>query len=65
MNTPRRATSLVEMQDCLSHFRSPQSMQRGQAFRPRPTDVVISPFAKCGYSWVQQIVLGLRSLCFI
>ena len=61
MRSARRATSLVEMQDCLSHFRSPQSMQRGQAFRLRPTDVVISPFAKCGTTWVQQIVHGLRT----
>jgi hypothetical protein len=36
-------------------------MQRGLAFRPRPSDVVISPYAKCGTTWVQQIVHGLRT----
>ena len=32
-----------------------------QTFRPRPTDVIISPFAKCGTTWLQQIVHGLRT----
>ena len=61
MKAPRRATSLEEMQECLSQFRSPEGMQRARGFRPRPTDVVISPFAKCGTTWVQQIVHGLRT----
>ena len=61
MNAPRRATTLVEMQDCLNRLMSAQGIQRAQAFRPRSTDVVISPFAKCGTTWVQQIVHGLRT----
>jgi hypothetical protein len=61
MKAPRRATSLEEMQECLSHFRSPEGLQRAQGFRPRPTDVVIAPFSKCGTTWVQQIVHGLRT----
>ena len=61
MKTPRRPTSLTEMQECMSHLRSAQSLQRAQAFRLLPTDVVISPFAKCGTTWVQQIVHGLRT----
>lgn len=32
-----------------------------QRFRPRPSDVIISPFAKCGTTWLQQIVHSLRS----
>ncbi len=32
-----------------------------QTFRPRPTDVIISPFAKCGTTWLQQIVHGIRT----
>lgn len=31
------------------------------SFRPRPTDVIISPFAKCGTTWLQQILHGLRT----
>lgn len=30
-------------------------------FRPRATDVIISPFAKCGTTWLQQIVHSLRT----
>ena len=61
MKTLRRATTLEEMQDCLGHFRTAGSMQRGLDFQLRPTDVVISPYAKCGTTWVQQIVHGLRT----
>src|SRR5262245_35199260 len=31
------------------------------AFEPRPSDVVIAPFAKCGTTWLQQVVHGLRT----
>jgi hypothetical protein len=30
-------------------------------FRPRPTDVIISPYAKCGTTWLQQIFHTLRT----
>lgn len=30
-------------------------------YRPRPTDIVISPFAKCGTTWLQQIFHCLRT----
>ena len=31
------------------------------AFRPRATDVLIATFPKCGTTWLQQIVHGLRT----
>ncbi|MDX1748640.1 MAG: sulfotransferase domain-containing protein, partial [Halobacteriales archaeon] len=31
------------------------------SFRPRPTDVIISPFAKCGTTWLQQMVHSIRT----
>jgi hypothetical protein len=31
------------------------------SWRPRPTDVVIAPFAKCGTTWLQQIFHTLRT----
>jgi len=30
-------------------------------YRPRPTDVVITPYAKCGTTWLQQIFHTLRT----
>jgi len=36
-------------------------VQQGLAFRPRPSDVVITPFGKCGTTWLQQIFHGLRT----
>jgi len=38
-----------------------ESFQRGLTFRPRPDDVIIAPFGKCGTTWLQQIVHSLRS----
>ena len=40
---------------------TPQGFERGLAFEPRPTDVLISPYAKSGTTWLQQIVHGLRT----
>jgi hypothetical protein len=37
------------------------SVERGLAFTPRPTDLIITPYAKCGTTWLQQIVHGLRT----
>jgi hypothetical protein len=31
------------------------------AYRPRPTDIVISPFGKCGTTWLQQTFHCLRT----
>lgn len=38
-----------------------ESLERGLAYQPQPSDVFISPYAKCGTTWVQQIVHGLRT----
>ncbi len=32
-----------------------------KAYRPRPTDIVISPFGKCGTTWLQQTFHTLRT----
>ena len=39
----------------------PSTFERGKAFRPRPDDVIISPWSKSGTTWLQQIVHSLRS----
>lgn len=33
----------------------------GLQFKPQPTDVIIAPFAKCGTTWLQQMVHSLRT----
>lgn len=42
-------------------FCSPEGFAKGLAYRPDPSDIFISPYAKCGTTWMQQIVHGLRS----
>jgi hypothetical protein len=50
-----------EFSAALGRVVTPEGVARGLAFRPRPTDIVISPYAKCGTTWLQQIVHGLRT----
>ncbi len=38
-----------------------ESTQHGVSYQAQPTDLFISPFAKCGTTWLQQIVHGLRT----
>lgn len=56
-----RPTNLEEMNAALQGFRSDESLAKALAFAPRPTDVFISPYAKCGTTWMQQIVHTLRT----
>ena len=58
---PRRARDLDELGAKLMRLVSHESVAAGRAFRPRATDVIISPFAKCGTTWLQQIVHSLRT----
>ena len=56
-----RPTTIQELQTCQKRFVTSESVKRGMAFQPRPTDVIISPYSKCGTTWTQQIVHGLRT----
>lgn len=59
---PRRARSIAEFNDIAGRFFVPAEIGASIAsWRPRPTDVVISPFAKCGTTWLQQIFHTLRT----
>ncbi len=40
----------------------PSTFEKGKSFRPRPTDVIITPWSKSGTTWLQHIFHGLRSL---
>lgn len=56
-----RPTDIDGMKAVLDLFVTVEGWERGLAFSPRATDVIITPFAKCGTTWMQQIVHGLRS----
>lgn len=57
----KRPTSVAEMRASSKGFATDDGIARGLAFRPEPSDVFITPFPKCGTTWVQQIVQGLRT----
>jgi hypothetical protein len=58
----RRATSLKEMGQMQSLAFSGEEIGAAIAsYRPRPTDVVIAPFGKCGTTWLQQTFHTLRT----
>ena len=56
-----RPTTLAELRACQKNFVTKESIERGLAFQPRPTDVIVTPYSKSGTTWVQQIVHGLRT----
>ena len=59
---PRRAHSIAEFNETAGRFFVPAEIGASIAsWRPRPTDVVISPFGKCGTTWLQQIFQTLRT----
>ena len=59
---PHRARSLEEFGRIASRLSSPEELAAGiAAYRPRATDVVITPYGKCGTTWTQQIFHTLRT----
>ena len=56
-----RPTSLEEMRERQAKMFTKEEFAAGMALKLRPTDVVITPFAKCGTTWMQQIVHTLRT----
>jgi hypothetical protein len=49
------------MLERMQNFSSPEGWQRGLDYKPDPTDVFIVTPPKCGTTWMQQIVHGLRT----
>ena len=43
------------------NFTSQESVKKLMSFQPRPGDMLLTTGIKCGTSWIQQIVHGLRS----
>jgi len=58
--TGRRPRTVEELR-ALSGFSTEEGWAKGLAFKPDRTDIFISPYAKCGTTWMQQIVHGLRT----
>jgi hypothetical protein len=59
---PRRARSLAEFGAMAGKLFGPDDMAAGlAAYRPRPSDVIITPYGKCGTTWLQQIFHTLRT----
>lgn len=56
-----RATNIDELSVIMSKLFTKESRHRGIAFQPHPSDIIISPYAKCGTTWLQQIAHGLRT----
>jgi len=56
-----RATNIEELENILGKFWDDDAYDRGLAFKPHPSDIIISPYTKCGTTWLQQIVHGLRT----
>lgn len=56
-----RPTTIDEMRRRLQGFATDDGVRRGLDYKPNATDILISPYAKCGTTWMQQIVHGLRS----
>jgi hypothetical protein len=61
-NAPHRARSMAEFVQIQSRMSPPEVVPASiAAWRPRPTDVVITPFGKCGTTWLQQTFHCLRT----
>lgn len=56
-----RATTLNELNTVLSKMFTAEGVMNGLTFKPGPGDIIISPFGKCGTTWMQQTVHGLRT----
>jgi aryl sulfotransferase len=56
-----RATTPEQLKSTLQNLFTPEGVAAGLSFQPRPNDIIISPFAKCGTTWIQQTVHGLRT----
>src|SRR3954462_4152476 len=57
----RRATTLAELQVKMDRLVTAAGFPPGLGFVTRPSDVIIASYAKCGTTWLQQMVHSLRT----
>lgn len=57
----KRAESIPELDKLMASLLSKEDVAKGLALQLRPDDVVITPFAKSGTTWLQQMVHCLRT----
>jgi hypothetical protein len=59
---PRRARNIAELNEIQGRLAAPEDFPASiKSYRPRPTDIVITPFGKCGTTWLQQTFHTLRT----
>ncbi len=56
-----RAMNLEAFGALLAPIFSPEGRQQGLELELRPSDVVVTPYGKCGTTWLQQIAHTLRT----
>lgn len=56
-----RPTTVAEMLERMENFATDEGWQKGENYNPDPSDVFIVTPPKCGTTWMQQIVHGLRT----
>lgn len=56
-----RPETIAQMIAALSRFATEGGVEKGLAYRPDPSNIFISPYSKCGTTWISQIAHGLRS----
>ena len=57
----QRPRSIHEMVAVLDQVIDDAAIERSLAFSPAPDDIIVAPYAKCGTTWLLQIMHGLRS----
>ncbi len=57
----KRPESIAELEVLMASLLSRDDVAKGLALALRPSDVVITPFAKSGTTWLQQMVHTLRT----
>ena len=61
-NEQKRASTLAEFGDLMSKVFVPEEVGSAIAsFHTQPTDIIISPYGKCGTTWLQQTFHTLRT----